>query len=83
MHGYGTSNVNTHMIGIKISPYPVHCSYVASVACMDIGHLHNSYPLESGMVALDVAVVNANIITGENLFKKRSGLSRVKTNSSS
>ena len=39
--------------------------------------------MESGMVALDVAVVNANIITGENLFKKRSGLSRVKTNSSS
>ena len=43
----------------------------------------SSVSMESGMVALDVAVVNANIITGENLFKKRSGLSRVKTNSSS
>ncbi len=29
----------------------------------------SSVSMESGMVALDVAVVNANIITGENLFK--------------
>lgn len=48
----GASDVHTHMVGIKVCPYPVHRTYIARISCMNIRHLHNSYPLESGMVAL-------------------------------
>ena len=44
--------------------------------------LLSSVSMDKGIVALDVAVVKANIMTGKNFFRKRSGLSRVKRNSS-
>ena len=42
----------------------------------------SSVLIESGIVAFDVAVVNAKFITGKNFFRNLNGLSLVKRNKS-
>ena len=52
VHGNGASDVNSHVIRIKICTNPVCRADIAGIPCMDIGHLDYFHRLESRMVAL-------------------------------